>query len=42
MTTDLKKQFFDAFGIEPTNLFVEYLKHYFQKLKQQAQALFKE
>ena len=42
MTTDLEKQFFKSLGLKQTNLFVEYLKHYLQKLKHQVQELFKE
>ena len=42
MTTELEKQFFKSLGLKQTNLFVEYLKYYLQKLKHQAQQLFKE
>ncbi len=40
MTTELEKQFFKSLGLKQTNIFVEYIKHYFKKLKHQDQAIF--
>lgn len=39
MTTENEKRFFESLGLKQTNLFVEYIKYYFQQIKHQVQAI---